>query len=261
MRRRNGTPCPALVWIMVRRVNGKPKPWERSPQAWAKKHLQTIARSPTPFRFKNPALKEALEALGLEWLTSDQISRIRECPAPRRKKPRQNVDRWFGWGKVDPRSPARSPKCNQFFWAWRRDQTTCDLHWWAASMLRVEKSRKAKKDRKRNALQLKDARKELKRVRRVNRKAERLVHDSPAPRVTPSKLQAQNDLADFRLLQAVWLDMIERPADTDDPERLDVMIIGGYVLPPEGTSETYRLSRDGLLLLGELRKRTKEVIR
>ena len=230
---------------------------------WTRKLLRIIARSPTIFPSKNLDLKQALKRLNLEWLTPSQISRIRECPAPRRKQPRHPTGVLFGWGRVDPRSPARSPRCKQIFWAWRSDQKICDAHWWAASMLRVEKHRKANKDRERNAIQLKDARQQLKRVRRANRQAQRLIRDSQPPPITLSKLQAQNDLVDFRLLQSVWLDMIETPADTDDPERLDVMIIDGYVLPPAAESDTYHLSGQGLQLLGQLRKRTgtlKEVI-
>jgi hypothetical protein len=261
-RRAKETPCPRIVWVHIKVANKRYPPWEydsRATSEWTRNLLRIIARSSTVFPSQNPELKESLKLLKLEWLKPSQISRIRECSAPRRKRPRHPTDALFGWRRVDP---VRSPRCKQIFWAWRSDQKTCDSHWWAASMLRVEKHRKVETDRIRNVRQLKDARQQLKRARRANRQQiQKLKRDRQQPPITQSKLQAQNELADFRLLQAVWLDMIETPADTDDPERLDVMIVGGYVLPPERTSETYRLSRDGLLLLGELRKRTKEVIR
>jgi hypothetical protein len=118
-------------------------------------------------------------------------------------------------------------------------------------MLRVEKYRKVEADRKRNARQLKEARQQLKRVRRANRRAQKLVRDGQRPPITPSKLQAQNDRADFRLLQWVKLGLIETLTDTES-KRLEVMIKDGYVLPAK---QTYRLSGKGLRLLGELRKR------
>src|SRR5262249_11982420 len=161
-----GKPCPTLVWFLIRRANDSPQgPIQL---------LRTIAHSPTPFKLKNPKLKQALERLGLDWLTPSQISRIRECPAPARKVPRHRFDRWFGrYGGVDPESPVQSPRCEKFFWAWRGDQKTCDLHLEYASTLRVQKYRKAKQEHKRKARQLKDARLQLKRVRRANKRAKR----------------------------------------------------------------------------------------
>ena len=211
--------------------------------------MRIIARSPTPFRLKNPALKEALEALGIEWLTPDQVKRICECPAPSRKKARRRIDREFGYYTtgVDPLSPKRSARCNRFFWAWRRDQTTCDIHRWAASMLRVEKHRKGKSKHLQKARQLKDARLQSKRVRRANKKALRLAQKSQPRPITPTQLQLRNDMADFRLLQSIKLGL-----DYTDPERLEIMIEDGYV--QEGSGE-YQLSGKGLRRMGELRRR------
>lgn len=251
VRRRNGTPCPRFVWFVIFRANKARERWD-----WGGRHLRIIARSSSPYTFKNPKLKEALEGLGLEWLTTNQISRIRECPAPARKRPRRRIEREFGYHRVgvDPLSPKRSPKCNRLFWAWRRDQKTCDLHWWAASMLRVEKHLKAKQDDKRKADQLADARQQLKRVRRANKKAQRLARESQARPIAPSELQTQNDMANFRLLQSVRHGLIQTPSDADS-KRLEVMIRDGYVVPTDpGVAESqFRLSGKGLKLLGQLR--------
>ena len=261
VRRRKGTPCPKLVWVLIYQANLKREPLELSYGSgeWTRKRLRTIARSPTPFKFTNPDLKETLERLGLEWLTPTQVSRIRECAAPRRMMPRHYLDREFGWAGVDPRHPKPSPKCKRLFWAWRREQKTCDGHRWAASMLRVEKHRKGKSDSLRNARQLKDARQQLKRVRRSNKRIQRLERDSQRPPITPAQLQAQNDKADFRLLRFVNLGMVEKPTDTDS-ERLDRMVEEGYVRTSASESEPYRLSGSGKKLLGELRKRIGAII-
>jgi hypothetical protein len=250
-----------MVWVHIFAANKRYQPWEYDSieaSETSRYFLRIIARSPTIFPSKNHDLRSAIKALNLEWLTPSEIGRIRECPAPRRKIPRHRFDRQFGYGGIDPESPSKSPKCKRLFWAWRSDQKTCDSHQWAASMLRVEKYRKAESDRIGNARQLKGARQQLKRVRRATKKAQRLALANQPPPVTPSKLQAQNDLADFRLLQSVWLDMIETSADADDPERLKEMIKSGYVLPPDAESETHRLSREGLLQLKELRGRTSK---
>jgi hypothetical protein len=223
---------------------------------WVRKALRIIARSPTAFPLKNPDLKTALKDLGLEWLKPSQISRIRECPAPRRKLPRDRDDRQFNrYIGVDPSSPPQSPKCKLLFWAWRHDQKTCDAHWWAASMLRVEKHRKATKGRRRNALQLKDARAELKRARRKRRRekrqAERLAKAAARP-ATSSQLQAQNDRADLQLLKLIRL---RYEVEAEDSDRLEAMIKDGYVVPDETEPNGYKPTRQGLRHLAELRTR------
>src|SRR5438034_7963891 len=87
VKRPKGTQCPALVWLLIRRVDDT--------QEGPIQLLRTIAHSPTPFKLKNPKLKQALERLGLDWLRPSQISRIRECPSPTRKVPRYRVNCWF----------------------------------------------------------------------------------------------------------------------------------------------------------------------
>lgn len=269
-RRRTDTPCPRLVWVTISGANRRPRPWEEwHTVEWretTREYLRTVVRSPTPFKHKNPDLKAALRVLHLEWLTPSQIGRIRQCPAPRRVKPRDPPDRLFSWRiyrrslqffrSPKPTTSERSPKCNRFFWAWRHDQKTCDKHWWAASMLRVEKHRKGKSKRLHNVRQLKDARLQLKRVRRANKRSAKLDQKNQRPPLTDAQLKERSDRADFRLLQSVWLHIVETPADMDDPKRLDEMIKDGYVLPPDAESETYRLSGQGLRLYGELKKRT-----
>jgi hypothetical protein len=261
-RRGKTTVCPKLVWVYIKVANQRYQPWEYDSLAtgeWTRKLLRTITRSPTPFPLKNLDLKQSLKRLDLEWLTPSQISRIRECPAPRRKQPRHPTDVLFGSGRADPRSPVRSPRCKQIFWAWRADQKTCDSHWWAASMLRVEKHNKAKKDRKRNAIQLKDAREELKRARRnrrrVKRRDEKLALSAAGP-VTQSQLQSQNERADLQLLKLIRLGF---EPELSDSARLDAIIKGGYVICDEVESQTYKLSGQGLQLLGQLRKRVPKV--
>jgi hypothetical protein len=251
-RRPKDTPCPKLVWAYIHAANRRSEPWQRSRDEWARKLLRIIARNPTIFPSKNPDLKSSLKELDLEWLKPSQISRIRECPAPRRKVPRDRYDRWFGWGRGDPRSPTQEPKCRRLFWAWRSDQKTCDAHWWAASMLRVQKHRKANKDRQRNAIQLKEARRQLKRVRRANIRARKLAKVTPARLVTPSQLQAQNDRADLQLLKLIRL---RYEVEAGDSDRLAAMIKDGYVVPDETEPNGYRPSRQGLLRLAELRTR------
>jgi hypothetical protein len=257
VRRGKGTPCPKLVWVYIKLANKRNAPWEDDIGRLPRKLLRTIARSLTPFPLKNLDLKQSLKRLDLEWLTPSQISRIRECPAPRRKQPRHPTDVLFGWGRADPRSPVRSPRCKQIFWASRSDQKTCDSHWWAASMLRVEKHRKANKERERNALQLKDARGELKRKRRANRRAQRPAQAAPVLSVTPSQLQVQNERADLQLLKLIRLSFEPEPSDS---ARLEAMIREGYVLRDEAESQTYKLSGKGLQLLGELKKRVPHAL-
>ena len=252
VRRGKGTPCPKLVWVYIELANKRHAPYEDDSGWLPRRLLRIIARSPTIFPSKNPVLKSSLKRLNLEWLTPRQISRIRECPAPRRKVPRSRYDRWFGFGGVDSRSPTQGPKCKQLFWAWRSDQKTCDAHWWAASMLRVQKHRKANKDHERNALQLKDARAKLKRVRRAKKRARKHAQATPVVPVTLSQLQTQNDRADLRLLQWIRLGY-EREAG--DSYRLEAMIGDGYVVPDAEESETYKLTGRGLQHLRELRKR------
>jgi hypothetical protein len=123
-------------------------------------------------------------------------------------------------------------------------------------MLRVEKHNKAKKDRKRNALQLNDARQQLKRVRRVSKRAKRLAQASLVLSVTPSQLQAQNERADLQLLKLIRLGF---EPELSDSARLDAIIKGGYVIRDEAESQTYKLSGQGLQLLGQLRKRVPKV--
>src|SRR5262249_54035191 len=148
--------------------------------------------------------------------------------------------------------PVQSPRCEKFFWAWRGDQKTCDLHLEYASTLRVQKYRKAKQEHKRKARQLKDARLQLKRVRRANKRAKRLAQPAPVLSVEPSHLQAQNDRADLWLLKRIRLGFEQ---DSRDSERLEAMIRGGYVIPGEAESQTYKLSGQGLQLLAQLRRR------
>jgi len=234
VKRPKGKPCPSLVWFLIESASNKDE--------WPFELLRTIARSPTPFQLKNPALKEALKALGLEWLKPSQISRIRECPAPERKVPRHPYDRWFSrYGE----SKSRSPKCKELFWAWRHDQKTCDLHSGYASMFRVQKHRKRKQKERQNLRQLKDARQELKRARRERRRdkrqAEKLAQ-AAARLLTPSQLQAQNDRADLQLLKLIRLGY--EPEATDS-ERLEAMIRNGYVVPDPEEPQAHRLTGQG----------------
>ncbi len=124
-------------------------------------------------------------------------------------------------------------------------------------MLRVEKHRNAKKDRKRNALQLKDARQQLKRVRRANKRARRLAQATPVFPAKPSQLQAQNERADLQLLQWIRLGFEQ---ETRDSERLEAMIRGGYVAPDTAEPQTYKLSGQGLQLFGQLKKRVPHAL-
>jgi hypothetical protein len=251
-RRAKDTACPRLVWAYIHAANRRSEPWQRNRDEWARKLLRIIARSPTIFPSKNPDLKSSLKELELEWLTPSQISRIRECSAPRRKVPRNQWDRWFGWGSADPRSTTQEPKCRRLFWAWRSDQKTCDAHWWAASMLRVQKHRKANKDRERNAIQLKEARRQLKRKRRAYKRLQKLIRITPASPLTPSQLQAQSDRADLQLLKLI---RIGYEVEAGDSDRLEAMIRNGYVVPDDAEPNTYKLSGQGLRHLADLRKR------
>lgn len=251
VRRGKGTPCPKLLWVYIKLANKRYEPWDVNSGERPRMLLRILARSPTPFPSKNPDLKKVLRSLDLEWLTPAQISRIRECPAPRRKQPRHQMDRLFGWGGVDPRSPVRSPRCKRIFWAWRADQKTCDSHWWCASMLRVEKHRKAKKDDERKRLQLKNARQQLKRVRRATRQSERIL---AAQSTAKLGVEVQSEMTDFRLLQWINLGFVQAASDTDS-DRLKAMIRGGYVVQDKAKSQTYKLSGKGLQLLGQLRRR------
>lgn len=254
MRRRpKDAPCPKLVWAYIHAANRRSEPWQVNRDGWARKLLRIIARSPTIFPSKNPDLKRSLRELDLEWLKPSQISRIRECAAPRRKVPRDRFDRQFNrYIGVDPSSAPQSPKCKLLFWAWRHDQKTCDEHWWAASMLRVQKHRKAKQSQLLNARQLKDARQQLKRVRRANKRAKRLAQAAPVRPVTPSQLQAQNDRADLQLLK--WI-RLGYELEARDSDRLEAMIIHGYVIPDPKEPETYKITGQGLQHLRELRTR------
>lgn len=255
-RRRTDTPCPRLVWVTISGANRRPRQWEEwHAVEWretTREYLRTIVRSPTPFKHKNPDLKAALRVLHLEWLTPSQIGRIRQCPAPRRMKPRHWLDREFRYWSRSP--PARSPKCNRFFWAWRCNQKTCDAHWWAASMLRVEKHRKGESDRLRNTRQLKDARQQLKRVRRAKKRAQRLAQKSQPRPLTDAQLQARKVETNFQLLRSVWFEMLE----ADDLQGLSELIEDGFVLPPDAESETHRLSAQGFKLYTDLKKRRRE---
>jgi len=243
--RRNALPCPETLWKLISFANTR---W--SLPVAMKRSMRAIARSNTSFRTKDPKLNQALKLMELEWLTPSQISRVRECPAPQRKSPRKRLDRWFGYAGirgVDPQFPKRSIKCNRLFWAWRHDQKTCDQHWWASSMLRVEKHRKGKSKQLRKARQLKDARLQSKRVRRANKREQKLAEKRQRPPLTPSQLQKRSDMADFRLLQAIRYDL-----DYTDPERLEIMVEEGYVSEKSGVRQ---LSGKGLRLMGELKKK------
>jgi hypothetical protein len=247
--------CPKLVWAYIHAANRRSEPWQVNRDEWARKLLRIIARSPTIFPSRNPDLKSSLKELDLEWLKPGQISRIRECAAPRRKVPRDRFDRQFNrYIGVDPSSPPQTPKCKLLFWAWRHDQKTCDAHSWAASMLRVEKHNKAKKDRRRNALQLKDARAELKRARRKrrreNRQVEKLAQASARP-ATPSQLKAQNDRADLQLLKWVRLGY---ELEAIDSARFEAMIRDGYVIRDPEEPETYTITGQGLQRIKVLRQ-------
>jgi hypothetical protein len=250
VKRPRGTPCPALVWFLIRSASDKDE--------WPFELLRAIARSPTPFRLKNPDLKQALERLGLEWLRPSQISRIRECPAPSRKVPRREalryrVDRWLRrYGREDSQPLVQSPRCQKLFWAWRGDQKTCDDHLEYAAMFRVQKHRKGKQKKRDNLQQLKKARLHLKRVRRADKRAKRFAQAAPVRPVTPSQLQAQNDRADFRLLRLIRL---RYEVEAGDSDRLEAMIKDGYVVPDETEPNTYKPSRLGLRRLAELRTR------
>jgi hypothetical protein len=255
-RRPKDTPCPKLVWAYICAANRRSEPWQETRDEWARKPLRVIARSPIIFPSKNPDLKSSLKELDLEWLKPGQISRIRECAAPRRKVPRDLFDRQFSHFRdgVDPVSPKTRPKCKMLFWAWRHDQKTCDAHSWAASMLRVEKHNKAKKDRRRNALQLKDARAELKRARRKRRRekrqAEKLAQAAARP-ATSAQLKARNDRADLQLLNWVRL---RYELETIDPARLEAMIRDGYVVPEPEEPQAHRITGQGLQRIKILRQ-------
>lgn len=242
VKRPKGKPCPSLVWFLIQSAGDS--------EEWPFQLLRTIARSPTPFKLKNPHLKQALERLGLEWLTPSQISRIRECPAPSYKVIRDRYDRWRSF--YESRDREQAPRCEKFFWAWRADQKTCDLHLGYASMFRVQKFRKAKQKRRDNLQQLKKARQQLKRKRRAYKRLQKLIRLTPAPPLTPSQLQAQNDRDDLRLLR--WI-RVGYEVEVRDSDRLEALIRNGYVVPDEAESHTYKPTRQGLLLLAELRKR------
>lgn len=242
VKRPKGTPCPALVWFIISRANE----WLEAPV----QPLRTIARSPTPFKLKSPDLKKALEHFGLEWLTPSQISRIRECLAPSYKVIHDRYDRRLRFYRAWEYEQA--PRCRKFFWAWRGDQKTCDDHLEYASMFRVQKFRKAKQRKRDNLRQLKEARLQLKRKRRAYKRLQRLTRVTPAPPLTQSRLQAQNDRDDLRLLR--WI-RLRYEVEAGDAERLASMIRNGYVVPDEAEPHTYKPTRQGLLLIAELRRR------
>jgi hypothetical protein len=121
-------------------------------------------------------------------------------------------------------------------------------------MLRVEKHRKGESDHLRNLRQLKDARLQLKRVRRANKKALRLAQKSQPRPLTVSQLQARKDEADFQLLRSVWFEMLE----ADDFQGLSELIEDGFVLPPDAESEAHRLSAQGYTLYTDLKKRRRK---
>jgi hypothetical protein len=244
-----GALCPKLVWGYLRFANNQHEPWEVARGKWIRKRLRIIARTPTPFPLKNPDLNGALKELDLEWLRPSHISRIRECAAPRRKFPRNRFDRQFAlYSGVDPASPEKSPKCKQLFWARRDDQKTCEEHWWAASMLRVEKHRKANKDRERNVLQLKDARHKLSRLRRKKRREDKLSKDALELSVTRS-----NELAILRLLQRTSLGFVKASLESDS-ELLEAVLREGYVAIDPNEPQTYKLTGQGLQLFGKLKR-------
>jgi hypothetical protein len=238
-----GTPCPPLLWFYIRSAGEK--------DYWPFELLRTIATSPTPFRQKNPDLKEALKALNLEWLKPSQISRIRVCLAPSYKLPRYGRQWFRPTGRYsDPAE--RAPRCQRLYWAWRGDQKTCDEHLEYAAMFRVQKHRKGKKKRRDNLLQVKNARLQLKRVRRVNKRAKKLAQVRRALAATQAQQHAQNDRADLQLLR--WI-RLGYEIEARDSDRLEAMIRNGYVVPDEAESQAYKPTRQGLLLIAELRKR------
>lgn len=247
-RRAKDMACPKLVWAYIHAANRRSEPWQKNRDAWVRKLLRIIARSPSIFPSKNPDLKSSLRELDLEWLKPSQISQIRECSAPERKVPRHRFDRWFSrYGESKP----RSPKCKKLFWAWRRDQKTCDLHLGYASMFRVQKHRKAKQKEQQNLRQLKDARLQLKRVRRANKRARKLAQTAPVLHLTPSQLQAQNDRADLQFLK--WI-RVGFEVEAKDSERLQVMIRDGFVVPDPDEPQAHRLTGQGLQRLKVLRQ-------
>jgi hypothetical protein len=239
-----GTPCPPLLWFYIRSAGEK--------DYWPFELLRTIATSPTPFRQKNPDLKEALKALNLEWLKPSQISRIRVCLAPSYKLPRYRRQWFRPTGRYsDPAE--RAPRCQALFWAWRGDQKTCDEHLEYAAMFRVQKHRKGKKKRRDNLLQLKDARAELKHARRKRRKEKRQgeqIAQAAARGYTFSQQTASNVRADLWLLQSVRSDSIEDA----DSGRLEAMANCGWVMF-DRESGTYKISGNGLQIIGEWKKR------
>jgi hypothetical protein len=99
---------------------------------------------------------------------------------------------------------------------------------------------------------LKEARQQLKRVRRADKRAKRLVQVIPALPLTPSQLQARNDRVDLWLLQ--WIRSEHEP-ESKDAERLERMIRDGYVVSHRKEPLTYNLTRRGLQHLRELRER------
>lgn len=240
VKRPKGTPCPALVWFIISRANE----WLEAPV----QPLRTIARSPTPFKLKSPDLKKALEHFGLEWLTPSQISRIRECLAPSYKVIHDRYDRRLRFYRAWEYEQA--PRCRKFFWAWRADQKTCDDHLEYAGMFRVQKHRKGKQKKRDNLRQLKEARLQLRRKRRAYKRLQRLTRVTPAPPLTQSQLQAQNDRANLQLLKLIRLDY---ELEAKDSDRLEAMIKDGYVIPDPDEPGTYKITGPGLQRLRDLR--------
>lgn len=239
----NGKPCPSFLWFLIESAGDKGD--------WPFELLRRIALSPTPFQLKNPELKESLRLLGLEWLKPTQINRIRVCPAPRQKSPFRR--RLFSRSTYLYSEPTEQiPRCQKLFWAWRGDQKTCDDHLEYAAMFRVQKHRKGKQKRRDNLLQLKNARLQLKRVRRANKRAKKRAQVRPVLAATQAQQQAQNDRDDLRLLR--WI-RLRYEVEARDSDRLEAMLRNGYVVPDEAEPQTYRPTRQGLLLIGELRKR------
>jgi hypothetical protein len=89
-------------------------------------------------------------------------------------------------------------------------------------------------------------------VRRANKRLQKLTRVTPAPPLTSPQLQAQNDRDDLRFLR--WI-RLGYEVEARDSDRLEAMIRNGYVVPDEAELQTYKPTRQGLLLIAELRKR------
>jgi hypothetical protein len=94
-------------------------------------------------------------------------------------------------------------------------------------------------------------------LRRADKRAKRLAQATPVLSVKFSQLQAQNEKADLQLLQWIRLGFEQESWDSG---RLEAMIRGGYVVLDAEQPQTYKLSGQGLQLLGQLRKRVHHAL-